>query len=87
MQAVQKARQSPDFAAKAASAQAAYLEQMEDAAAAVEDFVEHHGLLESQRLTWQHRPKVPQVDLTSNAIQSDSIQLDFASNLQKSPGK
>ncbi|BDA47624.1 probable flap endonuclease GEN-like 1 at N-terminal half [Coccomyxa sp. Obi] len=59
--AIQKARESPGFAAKAAAAQAAYQEQMEDAAAAVEEFVEEHGLYDSQRLTWQHRPKVPQV--------------------------
>lgn len=61
-QAIQKARESPGFAAKAATAQAAYREQIEDATAALGDFVEQHGLSDKQRLTWQHRPKVPQVE-------------------------
>ncbi|CAL8471936.1 g11478 [Coccomyxa elongata] len=59
--AIQKARESPGFAAKAAAAQAAYREQIEDATAALGNFVKQHGLSDSQRLTWQHRPKVPQV--------------------------
>ncbi len=61
VQAVQKARESPGFLEKAAAAEDAYREQMEEAAKAVAEFGEEQELEPRQRLTWQHRPNVPQV--------------------------
>ena len=66
MQALEKIRATPSFAAGACAAHEEYQAQVEDAKEAVHAFCEAHG--QTERLSWRHRPNLKSVSAISPQV-------------------
>ena len=63
LQALERIKATPGFAARACAAHEEYRAQVQDAEEAVHAFCEAHG--QAERLSWRHRPDLQTVSVTT----------------------